>query len=119
MSNAIIFDIFDGLLPVMFVLGDNILQLIGQASNFSTLAITCGKLLFTILMLIYVSYLYFGKGESKRSSDNVIDIIMFSIIIIILIITITIIIIKIKKQNVDDENKIKQNIDENINMDGI
>jgi L-asparagine transporter-like permease len=99
---SLTFDIFDGLLPIAFVLGDVALQLIGDTSKFSTLAITCAKLCFAVLILIYISYLYFVRGEKERTSNNIVDMVTIGVVVLILIITITIIIVKIKNEQEDD-----------------
>jgi hypothetical protein len=51
---TVFFDIFDGLLPAVFVFGDVFLQVIGEATKYSQLGITACKLLFTLIIIIYL-----------------------------------------------------------------
>lgn len=100
----IFFDIFNGMIPLVFIFGDTFLQ-IGDGNRYTQLGVTACKFISVLLFVIYLSYLYYNKGEIRRDVNNYTDLIMYLIMMVLLMSTLIMIIYKIKKDK--DEGNLK------------
>jgi len=91
----IVYNIFDGLIPVMFIFADSILYYTGIRSANTILLATCSKLC-VVLVFFYISYLYIIKEKTVRKSGVLSDLIIQFILIVVLFVSIAIIIFKLE-----------------------
>ena len=96
--DQIFYNILDGILPVMFIFSDSILYYTGYRTTNTILLITYFKLIVTLCVLGYLSYLYFYKKEESRHTNNVIDLSINGVIVFILFIIITIMTKKLEEE---------------------
>lgn len=92
--DQILYNMLDGILPVMFIFGDSILYYTGLRTTNTILIVTYFKLIVSLMVFAYIGYLYFYKKEPMRHTNNLID---FGINCVVIIILLIIIVIMTKK----------------------
>ena len=102
-----IFDLFDGILPVVFVLGDSVISFIGQASTITKLVVTSCKSCFVLLVMLHLLFLYFVKKQKTRTANITIDLIkgVFIMLLLLIILGITIARLVYEIKNKDEKEK--------------
>lgn len=108
MAENIVYNLLDGFLPVTFVFSDALLYYFGITSKYTNLIIAVLKLAVTLAVTGYVSYLYFYKKQTHRTTSNVLDLTLYGIIIVILIVVISLISVKVhteRTQKVEEETQ--------------
>ena len=80
------YEIIDNLLPVIFMAGTGILYMAGNDSHLTELAVILSRCCCTLLLIAYITYVYFYLKHPTRTSRNVISLIIKFVVLLILLI---------------------------------
>jgi hypothetical protein len=84
MSFESITQIIEGLLPASYSAGDSVVSYYGTKTAELPFYVNLFKFVFILMVIVYIGYLLFYKGERERLSDNRID---FALLVISLSLT--------------------------------